>query len=158
MFGVGIAGGGDLYSALLFYCLVLSINLKLGAALARSRGWRDWAVPNLRFLWPFLTLTLLLTGGLTLGLAWLSSSAIFGLAIGILLPVFGVGAVFYLLATEPVQRRKIKTRELGGVAALSAMSIALSAGLCIFYFIAKYPFLIALVLASLYSTRFNYKK
>jgi hypothetical protein len=159
MFGAGVVGVGDIYIALLIYCLLLSICLKLGAVFARARALQAWAVPSLRFLWPVLTVAILVSAVVfPLGLALSGLPSILVLVLGVLCPVSCVGAVFYLAVTEPERWREITLRKIGMVAVLCLASVVLSAGLCVFYFLAKYTFLVALILLTLYSTRFGQDK
>jgi hypothetical protein len=156
MFGVGIGSVGDIYAVLLIYCLLLSINLKLGAAFARSRGWQDWVIPKLRLLWPLVTLVLIVvTVAFSVGVAQLSPPIILSQIAGCLLLATSVGAMFYFLATGTEQRRGLTLSRIGAVATLSTVSIVLSAGICALYLIAKYSFLTGLFLLALYSTKFK---
>lgn len=154
MFGAGFVGGGDIYVALLVYCLLLSICLKLGAVFARSRGWLNWNTPKLRLLWPFTTLALLvLSIVLLFGMAWLRPSPILGQSFSLVLLVLIVAAVFSFVVKAPGSRCD---RSLGGLAAaagLSSAAVISSAALVAVYFMAKYTFLLGLLVLTLYSTR-----
>jgi hypothetical protein len=92
---------------------------------------------------------------LTAGFAWLRPPAVLGQAVGIVVLISNVSAAFLFVATEPESWRKISLRGAWTVAVLSIVSISLSVGLCIVYFIAKSIFLIALALLVFLSRKFN---
>jgi hypothetical protein len=154
MFGAGIASGGDLYVAMLGYCLLLSICLKLCAVFANSRGWQNWTIPKLRLLWPFTTLAvLLLLIILFIGLTWMEPPLILGQIASLSILVCGVGAVFFFIVTERGKRGDVKWPTLAAMAGLSLISMMASGALIVLYFVAKYTFLIALIALTIYSSR-----
>lgn len=154
MFGVGFVGGGDMYVALLLYCLLLSISLKVGAAFARSRGWRNWDVPRLRFLWPFSVLALLVLSIILLvGMAWLRPSPILGQSFALVLLVLVVAAVFSFVVKAPGSRYDASLGGLAAAVGLSSAAVMFSVALGALYFMAKYTFLFGLVVLTFYSTR-----
>lgn len=154
MFGVGFVGGGDIYVALLVYCLLLSISLKLGAVLARSRGWRNWNVPRLRLLWPFTILALLVWSFFLLfGMAWLRPSPALGQSFGLVLLVLVVAAVFSFSVKAPGIRHDTSLIGLAAAVGLSSIAVMFSVAFGALYFIAKYTFLFGLAILTFYSTR-----
>ncbi len=153
---VAFGGIGDFLGAFVGYCLLVSINLKLGAAFARARGWQEFAIPKLLFLWPLITLAIfVLAVVLTIALAWLRLPIVLSQAVACLVLASGVIAVFYFVEAEPGRRDDRSWSRLRAVAALSVMSMVLAAGIGALYFSAKFTFLLALFLLCLYSTRFR---
>jgi hypothetical protein len=86
-------------------------------------------------------------------MAWLRPSPILGQSFGLLLLVLVVAMIFSCVVKPPEGRRETSLGGFVATVALSSVAVISSAALGTLYFMAKYTFLIGLVILTFYSTR-----